>query len=142
MEKNKNQIKDSLGISLPFDSLQMIRVTNQSFLENKISNEELDILGIEGSPEDAPEYDRLACWQDKWTEKNLDVDKIEQQRLTLKNKTCDFYFPYRQKGNMTFEACEKQRQENIEKSRFVQSVILYPIVTGLIVWAITYFFVK
>lgn len=141
-ENQQKNLKKTLGFSIPLNPLSVCRMSNQSYLKNTISQEELNLLGINDPPENVPEYDRLACWQEQWTEKDITNDTINEQRNNLKTKHCDFYFPYNKKGNMSFEACEKQRQENIEKSRFLQSVILYPIITGLIVWAITYFVVK
>ena len=81
-------------------------------------------LGMGEMPE-APNEDYLACWHDFWNFKDNEKDLP-----TLNNENeCLFFYPYTKKGNKSFEACEKERQESSAKERFKITNIL--VIAGL-----------
>ena len=83
-----------------------------------------DTFGMGEMPE-APNEDYLACWHDFWNFKDNEKDLP-----TLNNENeCLFFYPYTKKGNKSFEACEKERQESSAKERFKITNIL--VIAGL-----------
>lgn len=79
----------------------------------------------------APYQDYLLCWHKLWN-----FQGKEDLFPTLKNKNkCLFFYPYNQKGNKSFDGCEKEREALLAKSRFTTTnwlVILGIFVTILI----------
>lgn len=77
-----------------------------------------DTFGMEPIPQ-APDQDYLACWHDLW---NFEKEPEKYSSINNKNK-CLFFYPYTQKGNKSFEGCEKERQARLSLDRFYKTNI-------------------
>jgi hypothetical protein len=85
-----------------------------------------------GMPErpNAPDEDYLSCFHQQWDEsKDSDIQKDRQK--FLEKKTCSFHYKFGNTHGETLDACEKNRKDAQERSRFSITTIL--IVVGIIV---------
>lgn len=87
-------------------------------LANDAEQKWADQFGMESKP-DAPDYDYLSCHNEQWNER-LDPSIIKNRIPFLATqKKCPFYFPFKNLGKQTLEACEKKRFAKQEASRFL-----------------------
>jgi hypothetical protein len=108
--------------------LAYIRSLNFPFGGNDV-NKEAAKYGMPERPK-APDEDYLSCFHQQWDE-NKDSD-IQKDRLKfLKTKKCRFHYKFSNTHGETLDACEKNRKESQERSRFSVTTIL--IVVGIIV---------
>lgn len=89
-----------------------------------------DTFGMEPMPQ-APDLDYLACWHDLW---NFEKEPEKYSSINNKNK-CLFFYPYTQKGNKSFEGCEKERQALLAQKRsFITNFL---VIVGIIATVIS-----
>ena len=89
-----------------------------------------DTFGMEPMPQ-APDLDYLACWHDLW---NFGKEPEKYSSINNKNK-CLFFYPYTQKGNKSFEGCEKERQAKLNQNHFYMTSFF--VILGIVVAFVT-----
>ena len=75
----------------------------------------------------APQKDYLYCWHNLW---NFENEPEKYSSINDKNK-CLFFYPYTQKGNKSFEGCEKERQAKLNQNHFYITSFL--VILGIII---------
>jgi len=93
------------------------------------ANDEAATYGISERPT-APDEDYLSCFHEQWDEDKRADTRIDRLGF-LENMSCSFYYPFLKKRGESLEACEKNRRDDQERSRFSVTTIL--IVAGVIV---------
>ena len=83
-------------------------------------------FGMSECPQ-APQKDYLYCWHNFW---NCDNNDVKLSTLNDKNK-CLFFYPYTQKGNKSFEGCEKERQAKLNQNHFYITSFL--VILGIVI---------
>jgi hypothetical protein len=92
-------------------------------------NKEAKKYGMPPRP-DAPDRDFLACFHQQWNESRH--PEIQKDRTGfLEAKRCRFYYPFHKMDGETLEACEENRKDAQDRTRFVVTTVL--IVAGIIV---------
>lgn len=91
-------------------------------------NEEAVKYGMIPRPK-ASDKDFLCCFHQQWNE-NKDSEIQKERKKFLEDKKCSFYYPFRKMGRETLEACEKNRKNTQERSRFLVTTAL--IIVGII----------
>lgn len=88
-------------------------------------------FGMTNHP-NAPIEDYLTCWHHFWEFYKSNDKRLPE--LNIKN-TCPLFYAYNQKGNKTFEACEKYReiQENKKNSFITNLWVILGIVVSIII---------
>lgn len=62
----------------------------------------------------APDADYMVCWHKQWGPLSDEQDLAQLKQPTK----CFFFYPYTNKGNKSFSACEKEREAALSAKRF------------------------
>ena len=78
--------------------------------------------GLPEPPSPPPADEWLSCWQKQWSEGRERIDAVSP--TFLNSHSCGFYFPFGRKGKRDLNGCDKQRVHELDKGRFVLTLVI------------------
>jgi hypothetical protein len=123
-KQERENLRQQSGASLYAMSLQRgILPRSRNDLDEEAAN-----YGMPPRPK-TPDEDYLSCFHQQWDE-STDTAIQKDRQTFLAHKQCSFYYPSTKIHGETLEACEKNRKDAQERSRFLVTTIL--IVIGIV----------